>query len=90
MGLYQGAPHITVSNTVESTSEVGEGVLVHCIKEGGKIRVRILSEGYNAGWNVQFPKNLRMEGARFVVASVKESGRGGFYRASGSIRRLED
>lgn len=75
---------------VETTSDTGEGVLVECYKDGGKVRVRVLSDGYEGGWNVQFPKNLREAGARFVVAEVRESARGGFYRAFGDIRRLVD
>ncbi len=37
---------------------------------------------------VQFPKGIREPGARYLVTEVRESGRGGFYRAYGDIRRL--
>ena len=68
----------------------GDGVVVECYKDGGKLRMRVISEGYHNDWNVQFPKNLREEGARFVVEEVRESSRGGFYRARGEIRKLEE
>ncbi len=73
---------------VEAVAEAGDGVVVECYKAGSKLRVRVLSAGYNNDWNVQFPKNLRQDGVRFVVAEVRESARGGFYRAYGDIRRL--
>ena len=56
--------------------------------EGSKLRVRVASAGYRPDWNVQFPRNLREAGARYVVDSVQESAQGGFYRAHGDIRKL--
>ena len=77
--------------TVETVSAAAaDGIVVECFKEGGRVRVRVLTEGYESSWNVQFPKNLREDGARFVVAEVRESARGGFYRAFGDIKRMTD
>ena len=73
---------------IETTRSVGTGVLVECYRESGRLRVRVLTPGYNPGWHVQFPKDLRAPGARFVVEEVREAGRGGFYRAFGAIRRM--
>jgi predicted DNA-binding WGR domain protein len=73
---------------VEATAEAGEGVVVECVAEGSKLRVRVVTPGYHRDWNVQFPRNLREEGARYVVESVRESRQGGYYRAHGDIRRL--
>lgn len=73
---------------VETTRTAGTGVIVECYKEGSSLRVRPVSEGYNKKWNVQFPKDLREAGAKFVVDELRESGSGGFYRAHGNIRRL--
>jgi len=74
---------------VATTSEIGDGVLVECVAEpSGRLRVHVLSEGYESGWNVQFPKNVRVAGARYVVDAVRASDRGGFYRVSGEIRRM--
>ncbi|MEM9694171.1 MAG: PQQ-binding-like beta-propeller repeat protein [Myxococcota bacterium] len=74
--------------TVETTSADSEGVLVECYKDGSKFRMRVLSDGYEGDWNVQFPKALREEGARYVVDEVLESARGGFYRAKGNIKKV--
>lgn len=76
------------STTVETTREVGRGVLVECYPDGVQLRVRVVSPGYHSDWHVQFPKDLRQAGARYVVEAVRESARGGFYRAQGDIRRL--
>jgi hypothetical protein len=63
-------------------------VVVECYKEGNKLRIRPVSEGYNKKWAVQFPKELRELGAKYVVDELRESGSGGFYRAHGNIRKL--
>lgn len=73
---------------LETASEAGTGVVVECYKEGEKLRVRVVSPGYDPGWHVQFPRNLREEGARFVVDAVREATAGGYYRAHGDIRKL--
>jgi predicted DNA-binding WGR domain protein len=73
---------------LETTSDAKEGVLVECYKEGGKLRVRVLSPGYKKTYNCQFPRNIREEGARYVVDKVLEAKKGGFYRALGDIRKL--
>ncbi len=63
-------------------------VTLDVYKDGNNLRVRVVSSGFERGWNVQFPKELRHEGAKYVVDEIRESARGGFYRAHGSIRRL--
>jgi predicted DNA-binding WGR domain protein len=73
---------------VETTADASQGVVVECVAEGSKLRVRVVSPGYNRDWNVQFPRNLREPGARFVVESVRESAQKGFYRAHGEIRKF--
>lgn len=81
-------PTASVSDAIETTSDASSGIVVECLKIGGKLRVRPVSEGYNSSWNVQFPKNIREEGARFVVEELREASRGGFYRAFGEIKKL--
>ena len=76
------------STTVETTSDTSQGVIVECFREGGKLRVRVVSLGYNPSWNVQFPKDIRQEGDRYLVQEVRESARGGFYRAYGDIKKI--
>lgn len=80
-------PVVEPSVTVETTTDTGDGVLVECFSEGGRLRIRVLSPGYEA-WNVQFPREIREAGARYVVEGIRPSGNGGFYRAFGDIRRL--
>jgi Ca-activated chloride channel homolog len=48
-------------------SEVGAGIELSCVREGGKLRIKVTSEGYDASKNVQFPRSLRAEGASYVV-----------------------
>lgn len=76
------------SRTVEVTADPGTGIVVECVPDGGKLRVHVTSPGYRNTWNVQFPKEIREPGARYVVDAVTESARGGFYRVRGDIRRL--
>ncbi|WP_354641054.1 WGR domain-containing protein [Kitasatospora camelliae] len=70
------------------TVVAGAGVEVECVQEGARLRVRVVSQGYDAARRVQFPKDIRVAGARYLVAEVLESGTGGFYRARGEIKRL--
>jgi len=75
-----------VSSTVLDTVPADvNGVTLKCIKEGSKLRVRVLTEGYHNDWNVQFPKNLRKENTIYVVSEVRESAESGFYRVFGDI-----
>lgn len=79
---------ILPSTALETTSDKTGGIIVQCVQEGVNLRIRVVSAGYNPTWNVQFPKELRTEGSRYVVAEVKESARGGFYRVYGDIKQL--
>ena len=69
-------------------SEVGTGVELHCVREGGKLRIKVLSDGYDTSKNVQFPRAIRAEGARYVVEGLELSSNGSFYRIPGKITRL--
>lgn len=42
-------------------------VRLHCIKEAGRLRVRIISPGYNKSSNCQFPSAIREEGREYIV-----------------------
>ncbi|MEV0596186.1 WGR domain-containing protein [Nonomuraea cavernae] len=75
------------SVVVETTTYTGDGVVVECVREGERLRVHVLSPGYES-WNVQFPKDIREPGARYLVEGVRSAARGGFYRAYGEIKRL--
>lgn len=74
---------------VESVKAKGaKGVIVECFKDGSKVRVRVISPGFNAGWFCQFPRDIREDGVKYVVDEVREATQGGFYRVLGNIRRL--
>ncbi|MEH2075672.1 MAG: VWA domain-containing protein [Nostoc sp.] len=69
-------------------NEVGSGVELHCVREGGKLRVKVISEGYDSTKNIQFPRSIRAEGARYVVEELELSSEGTFYRVRGNITRF--
>jgi Ca-activated chloride channel homolog len=69
-------------------SEVGAGIELSCLREGGKLRIKVTSEGYDANKNVQFPRSLRAEGASYVVDRLELSSDGTFYRVVGNITRF--
>ncbi|MEU1590388.1 WGR domain-containing protein [Micromonospora sp. NPDC005710] len=82
------APQPVQPTIVEVTSDAGAGVVVQCLDDRGRLRVQVLSDGFRRDWSVQFPKGIREPGARYLVTEVRESSRGGYYRAYGDIRRL--
>lgn len=64
---------------------MSDSVFLQCVKEGKKLRVKIISPGYNNNANCQFPKAIRIEGRKFKVPSsaidvAGSVGRGFFYR----------
>jgi predicted DNA-binding WGR domain protein len=77
------APTVQLSTTATASG----GVTVECIDEHGRLRIRVVDNGYRSDWNVQFPREHRVAGARYVVDEVVSNDRG-FYRIRGEIRRL--
>jgi len=71
-----------------TTRDASAGVVLECFREGSKLRIRAISPGYDSSWSVQFPSDIREAGARYLVSEVRESSRGGFYRAYGEIKKL--
>ncbi|MCC5635059.1 VWA domain-containing protein [Nostoc sp. CHAB 5844] len=71
-----------------TVNEVGSGVELRCVREGGKLRVKVLSDSYDATKNVQFPRAIRAEGAYYVAEAVELSTDGSFYRVRGKINRF--
>lgn len=76
------------STTLEHTTSRDNGVVLECFREGGRLRMRVVTPGHDNSQRVQFPQNIREEGARYVVDEVRPAARGGFYRTYGNIRRL--
>jgi Ca-activated chloride channel homolog len=68
-------------------TDVGSGVELECLREGGKLRIKVISDGYDQSMNVQFPRAIRAEGARYIVAGLEKSADGSFYRVQGDITR---
>jgi uracil DNA glycosylase len=64
------------------------GVELICVHEGGKLQLKVVSAGYDPDHPVLFPRNLREEGASYVVERLEPSRAGTFYRATGTIKRL--
>ena len=48
-------------------SDLEEKIILKCIKEKNKLRVKIISNGYYNDANCQFPKDIRIEGRYFRV-----------------------
>jgi Ca-activated chloride channel family protein len=71
-----------------TTDTVGDGVLVQCIKEGSKLRARVVSDGYEPDWNMRFPRSVREDGMLYVVDEIKTAPDGKSYIASGEIKRF--
>ncbi len=58
-----------------------------CVKEGSRLRVKIVSPGYNNNANCQFPRAIRVEGKKFkvpetAISVVGNKGKGFFYRVN--------
>ncbi len=71
-----------------TVSAVGDGVELVCVKEGGKLRVKVATAGYDSTFNVQFPRDIRADAAKYVVDKLVVSSSGSFYRVEGKIQRL--
>jgi Ca-activated chloride channel homolog len=59
-----------------------------CFREGGKLRIKVVTGSYDQTLNVQFPRAIRDEGIHYVAESLELSADGSFYRAKGDIKRL--
>lgn len=70
-------------------------VELQCVKRGSRLRVHITSEGYNTEANCQFPRDIRIEGMRYIAPAEDitfASGPNGkfFYRVKkGRIQKLD-
>ncbi|MFI8092259.1 WGR domain-containing protein [Streptomyces sp. NPDC086080] len=89
--LAAALPTYTPATTATAVATVAQApsgaVVVECVQDHGRLRVHVVSGGYDASWNVQFPRAIRVPGARYVVDALHPAA-GGFYRVRGEIRRL--
>lgn len=76
------------ATTLETTSDTSRGVMLECVQEGSELRVRVVSPGYDPALHVQFPRNIRHAGRRYLVEDVRLSAQGTFYRAYGDIKQV--
>ncbi len=75
---------IAESDVLETAPASTEGVLLRCVREGGKLRIRVAQAGYH-DWHVQFPRNLRREGQLYLAERLEPAAHGEFYRVLGNI-----
>src|SRR5262249_3762801 len=54
---------VAPSKAVATTKDTSKGVLLECVQDSGRPRVRVLSKGYHHDWWVQFPRDIREVGA---------------------------
>jgi secreted protein with Ig-like and vWFA domain/uracil DNA glycosylase len=71
-----------------TTDSVGSGVEVRCVRDGGKLRVQPVGEGYEPDFRVLFPRGIREPGVHYVGGRLELSANGTFYKPVGAIRRL--
>ncbi|MCB2378411.1 VWA domain-containing protein [Hymenobacter sp. BT635] len=73
---------------LEETDTIGSGILIQCVKDGSKLRARVVSDGFDPNWNMRFPRGIRDESTLFVVEQVNTAPDGKSYIASGDIKRF--
>lgn len=64
---FISSPSLVLS--LSSASTVPNIVHLKCVKEGGKLRVKIVSSGYLHDANCQFPRDIRKEGVTYTIPS---------------------
>lgn len=74
------------STQLETTRDTSRGVIVECVKDSGKLCVRVLSPGFKKSYNCQFPRNIRVEGAKYIVDDMAAWAS----RRAGQTIRMED
>ena len=76
------------AQSLPTTNEVGGGVEVRCVRDGGKLRVEPVADGYEREFRVLFPRAVREPGVHYVVDGLELSANGTFYKPTGTIQRL--
>eukprot|EP00301_Raphidiophrys_heterophryoidea_P020715 c5335_g1_i1.p1 GENE.c5335_g1_i1~~c5335_g1_i1.p1 ORF type:complete len:725 (-),score=216.80 c5335_g1_i1:135-2261(-) len=79
---------VTEMVDVVSTTDTTGGVIVECVAEAGKLRIRPKAgQNFSASKNVQFPRNIREAGCSYVVGGLVDVNNT-FYRVTGDIKKL--
>lgn len=84
----KGGVVFSPTTALETTTDTTNGVMVECFAVGEKLRVRVITPGFNPEWKVQFPRQLRELGAKYMVEEIQPAANGNFYRAYGEIKKL--
>ena len=72
------------SSSVAVAVAVGtDKVMIECVNEGGKLRAKVISAGFDRTKNCQFPRAKRVLGKKFLVDRSDLVDAGTFYRVSG-------
>lgn len=84
-----------MSRTSKDNKEEENLIYLKCVTDGKKLRVRVISPGYNREANCQFPRNIRQEGTTYSapLSNLSFSQMRGkfFYRVSKyNIKIIED
>ena len=68
---------------VARDSRPTDPVTLEIVREGSKLRAKVISPGYDPAKNCQFPRDIRVEGKKFQVDGIINAG--SFYRIKGNI-----
>jgi hypothetical protein len=58
------------SNSSSSFPVSDQHIVLQCISVGNRLRVRIISPGYQNNLNCSFPKNIRVDGQLYYVSKM--------------------
>ena len=56
-----------VPTTHNLINQPADFVLLKCVKEFGKLRIKVISPGFSSSANCQFPRNIRVDGREYSI-----------------------
>lgn len=83
---------VVPSDNIEVSSNRSGKILVQVVNDGTKERIRVdpSETGFNSDLNIQFPRNLRTPGSKFLVDDLVLNNQGTFYRVKGNILKYKE